>query len=186
MQALAAIFVSSVALVGPACEGGETAFADVQQPAALTTVDVLAMMRAIPEKAHQARPGRYDQAGDAREIAAGIAHVVTDRDTAALLSVYAAYESSNVKCAEGDRDANGIPKSLGAFQLQGVPREVACDPARAASVWLALAKDAQANHCQDSDPDDRLSILTGGSCTRGRLVARTRARIAREVAKATP
>lgn len=160
------------------------ALADVQQAAPLTTDDVVGMMRAIPEKAHPTRPGRYDQAGDAREIAAGIAHVASDRDMAALAAVYAAYESSNQKCAEGDRDANGVPRSLGAYQLQGVPREVACDPVRAASVWLALAKDAQANHCRNSDPDDRLSILTGGSCTRGRLVARTRARIAREVAKA--
>lgn len=172
---LALPFVLSVCQLEPV-----PAFADVQQPAALTTDDVMSLMRAIPEKAHPARSGRYDQVGDAREIAAGIAHVASDRGTAALMSVYAAYESSMQKCAIGDSG-----RSAGAWQLQYVPREVACDPMRAASIWLAMAKDAQ-TRCPDNEPDDKLAVLASGSCTRGRLVARSRARIAREVALATP
>ena len=142
----------------------------------LTSRQVLELMSRVPEKAHPSRVGHYDQAGDAKEIATGIANAAPGRQTAALMAVYAAYESSNQKCAVGDAG-----KSLGAFQLQFVPREVACDPARAASVWLAMANDAQ-TRCPGSEPDDRLSILTGGSCSRGVLVARTRARIAREIA----
>jgi hypothetical protein len=142
----------------------------------LTQQQVLELMSRVPEKAHPSRVGHYDQAGDAREIAAAIANVAPGRETASLMTVYAAYESSMQKCAVGDGG-----RSLGTWQLQFVPREVACDPARAASVWLSLVKDAQ-TRCPGSDPDDRLSILTGGSCSRGVLVARTRARIAREIA----
>ena len=151
---------------------------NADEPVRLTAAQVLQLMDKVPEKAHPARAGRYEQAGDAKEIAAAIAGVAPERDTAALMTVYAAYESSNQKCAIGDQG-----RSAGAWQLQYVPREVACDPARAASVWLSLARDAS-GRCLSSPPDDRLSVLTGGSCTRGVLVARSRARIARQVAAA--
>jgi hypothetical protein len=149
---------------------------NADEPVRVTPAQVLELMSRVPEKAHPSRAGRYDQAGDAREIAAAIAGVAPERDTAALMTVYAAYESSNQKCVVGDGG-----RSWGTWQLQYVPREVACDPARAASVWLAMARDAS-TRCPQSPPDDRLSVLTGGSCSRGVLVARTRARIARELA----
>jgi hypothetical protein len=176
-QALVALFVTLVSSA-PQCDlGGEPAFGSTEKP---STADVLSLMARVPEKAHPSRPGHYEQAGDAREIAAGIANAAGDRETAALLTVFAAYESSNQKCAIGDGG-----RSAGAFQLQYVPREVACDPMRAASIWLAMAKDAQ-TRCLNNEPDERLAVLTSGSCSRGRAVARTRVRIAREIAAATP
>ena len=98
---------------------------NADEPVRLTAAQVLQLMAKVPEKAHPARAGRYEQAGDAKEIAAAIAGVAPERDTAALMTVYAAYESSNQKCAIGDQG-----RSAGAWQLQYVPREVACDPAQ--------------------------------------------------------
>jgi len=160
--------------------------ADVRSDAQAVTVDeVLAMMKAVPEKAHPSRPGRYDQVGDAQEIARGIAMVAPQKDTAALLAVFAAYESSNQKCVGGDKNAAGEFQSWGTFQLRGVSMDTACNPELAAAYWLKLKAQAEAT-CAENPIDDRLAPLTGGSCERGRAVSRTRHRIARTVAAAVP
>lgn len=146
---------------------------------------VIDFMRRVPEKAHPSRPGRYDQAGDAKEIARAIADHAPDLDAASLMTVFAAYESSNEKCVGGDWDPVAkVYRSWGAWQLQNVPKEVACDPERAAPIWLALKASAEAT-CSALPPEDRLAPLAGGSCSNrgGRAVSRHRFAVAKKLAR---
>jgi hypothetical protein len=146
--------------------------AETERP---TRTDVLQMMARIPAKARPSVPGRYDQSGDASTVAQAIAVSAPDRETAALMAVFAAYESSNERCAVGDHG-----KSLGAWQLQKVEPEVACDPMRAAPIWLARKADSEAK-CANLPPDERLAMLASGSCDFGRAISRRRMQIARSL-----
>lgn len=98
------------------------------------------------------------------------------RGEAALMLVFAYHESAFKTCAAGDSG-----KSLGVFQLQRLPRAVACDPARAAVVWLARAHESYAK-CSMNDEDARLAALASGNCGHGRVLSARREKLALEVA----
>ena len=143
--------------------------------------EVRAMMARVPiESSSIAAPAHYERVGDARIIAQAIAHVARTRYEAAELVVYGAYESGYQKCAEGDRDEHGVPKALGAWQLQGVTRELACDPEHAARYWLATAE-ASREKCASNPPDERLAALVSGSCAHGHVKSRYREAVVRLV-----
>jgi len=138
--------------------------------------DVLEMMAKVPPA------GAYVRTGHARQIAEAIADHATAleglslRETEALLVVYAARESANTLCVKGDGG-----RSLGTFQLQGVSEGVACDPAQAVTAWLGRAS-ASIALCASNAPEERLAALASGSCDHGRLVARARMLLARQIA----
>lgn len=77
------------------------------------------------------------------------------------------------QCLRGDGG-----KALGLFQLQHTPEALACAPATAARLWLAMAH-ASTKRCSSLEPDEQLAALTSGSCDRGRQVSRRRMRAAR-------
>jgi hypothetical protein len=139
----------------------------------VTSADVLAMMGRLPSTEMGHAPYAWDRVGHAQEIAEAIATVAPDRETAATMAVYAVYEGGNRRCAVGDHG-----KAAGPFQVQGVPRAVACDPVQAARVWLAKARASWAD-CASLAPDDQLAELASGSCGHGRVLARRRAALAR-------
>lgn len=153
-----AMFAASIAIASPP-----------QHP--VSRDEVIAMMRAI-------HPG-WEHTGDAREIADAISRDAPDRYTAAVETVYAVRESGLRKCAEGDGG-----KSLGAWQLQGVDRTIACDPRRAAPVWRGMAEDS-IERCQANPPGTALAGLVSGSCERGRSIAKSRSELAERIEKET-
>ena len=135
MKNAAAVLVLAVLCVAPS--------RSVADPSTYETV--LKMMSKVPEKAHPSRPGRYDQTGDAKAIAAGIAAATDDGDDASLAVVFAAYESSNSlrdpsgECIGGDVDKATLEyQSWGPFQLNVhvASKEVACAPQMAAATWI--------------------------------------------------
>src|SRR3984957_16309104 len=155
---------------------------------------VLQMMAKVPEKAHGSRPGRYEQAGDAKAIARGIAAASPTLEDASLAVVFAAYESSNQlhdptgECIGGDADPVTLQyQSWGPFQLNAkiVPKAVACDPMQAPFAWLEL-KAAAEKHCASNPPEDRLASLASGSCTNrgGIKESRVRVRVAEQILEA--
>ena len=169
MRYLALLLTATTLIVSPA-----------RAAESLTADDVLTMVALIP--APNGRPGGYERAPDARRIADAIAATAdgsllgTPREDASLMAVFASYESGNRVCPAGDGG-----KALGAWQLHYAGREVACDPARAARWWLAVAR-ASVRLCADNPPDERLAALAGGTCARGRRLSATRVRLAREIA----
>lgn len=151
----------------------------------VTAADVVAMMAAVPTRGG-AFPGHYDRARDAVRIAVGIAAAVNDeqetvlddrRSDAALLAVFAAYESANHSCASGDRGA-----SLGFLQIQGVRASIACDPTAASREWLWRARVAMRT-CVESPPEERLALLASGRCSRARQLSRDRVELARRISE---
>jgi len=133
--------------------------------------DVLIMMASVPSAPGdpRSRPYRWDQVPGAGPIARAIAATAPDRLWAARMAVYAVHESAlSAECAVGDGK-----RSFGPWQLQGVARSVACDPAAAAPIWLERARHSLED-CSALPPHDRLAELTSGSCTRGRQLARLR------------
>lgn len=143
----------------------------------LATEDVLAMAARIPREASKTgEPAGYDRSPDARAIAAAVATVASDRQEAALLLVYAAYESDLHIAARGDGG-----KSRGPWQLKYVPDEVAFSPPRAAHYWLWLAAESK-RRCVDNPADEQLAALASGYCGRGRAKVRHRAEVARAIA----
>jgi hypothetical protein len=143
---------------------------------------VLAMMARIPPEARpKGKPAGYDRAHDARAVAHAVAATANSREQAALMTVYAAYESAFDTHARGDCNLDrSYCAAKGAFQLWNVPPEVADDPLKAAPKWLALAADAEAR-CAKNPPDERLAVLASGSCDRARPKVRRRAETARAI-----
>jgi hypothetical protein len=144
-----------------------------------STDDVLEYMARLPATETGDSQGyiRWDRVGHAREIAEAIATVAPSRIVAAEMTVYAVYEGGNRLCAKGD---HGM--SRGPFQLWGVPEKIACDPVQAARRWLVIA-DASRADCAKLEADAQLAELASGSCDRGRVLARRRAKLARDVAE---
>lgn len=149
----------------------------------VTSEEVLRMMAKVPavedeRSAAHDRPGHFERLGIAGELAVAIALVAPSRTAASLMVLYAAFEGGNLRCAEGDGG-----KALGPYQLQGVAREVACDPVASSRAWLRLA-DWSWKVCTkaESPPDERLAFLASGSCDRGRKKVRARAELARLIA----
>jgi len=151
----------------------------------VSVTDVLAMMDTMPgapgdPKSTTAYP--WSRKRGAESVARAIAATAPDREWAARMAVYTIHESSlHTECVAGDGG-----KSHGAFQLQGVPDAVACDPAKAAPVWLARARKS-AEDCAALPPSERMAELTSGSCARGRMLARLRESfVLRALARALP
>jgi hypothetical protein len=117
------------------------------------------------------QPAHFERSKDAIAIAHAIANAVNSEQDApitdsyehdaALMVVYAIYESGLRKCITGDGG-----KSIGTFQLQGWPVEIACDPNKAAQAWVRMAKNAQAM-CNENSQETNLAGLASGSCNRG-------------------
>lgn len=135
--------------------------------------EVMGMMDRIPGKpgdGPRGAPYAWSEKPGAPAVARAVATTAPDRTWAARMTVYAVLESGLELCAEGDGG-----KSLGPWQLQRAPREVACDPARAAAEWLARARQSESD-CALLPRDERLAELVSGSCTNrgGRKLARWR------------
>jgi hypothetical protein len=143
-----------------------------------TTADVLDIMSRIPPECAfysskcAMTPAGFDKIGDAKEVASAIAEGVRGEQDpwgrASIASVFAAYEAGNQKCAEGDSG-----KSLGVFQMKGIPRNIACSPRLEFPLWLSLVRYSE-SRCSDNDPDERLALLASGRCDRGRRKVRNR------------
>lgn len=96
-----------------------------------------------------------------------------------LLLTFAMRESSmRVHDRRGDCVLGDNGRAAGAWQLQNVPRELACSPAEAARIWLDMAH-RSVKRCSRLDPDARLAALASGNCEHGRAVSRERMRAAR-------
>ena len=131
---------------------------------------------------------KYSQIGSGREVSIAISRVADGsvtgdaREDAALMAVYAAFESANRGCAVGDGG-----KALGVWQLQYTSRTVACDPYKAALHWRAMARYSVKMCAADgmpgkADPLARLALVVSGDCIRGLKKTRERATLARRVA----
>ena len=168
------------------------AFADGPTWNGLHPEDVLTMMAKLPPEGclynpgRKCGPGRYDQGPDARALAAAIAKTAPSRDVAARMATYSSYESGNDAHARGDCRvvvdiAEKVCRAKCAFQLWGVPDEVADDPNRAAVEWLAMTAREE---CVGLPQDERLAGLAG-SCksTKARTKVRLREQAARDAAK---
>lgn len=145
---------------------------DVRADERVSVADVLAMMDTMPGAPGDPRSTaayHWSKKRGAESIARAIAMVAPDREWAARMAVYAIHESGlSVECLAGDGK-----KSLGTWQLQGVPEAVACDPAKAAPVWLGRARQSIAD-CSALPASERMAELASGSCDRGRMIARLR------------
>lgn len=154
----------------------------VQEHAA-TTDDVLAMMARVPVVD---RPGaktyRWDKVGDAKIIAKAISVHAPTVASAAELTVYAVREGGLRRCAAGDSDKTGHAHSFGTWQISDkrAAVEVACDPDKAAPIWLAIAASSRKD-CADLPPEEQLAELASGNCAHGRSKARDRAQMVASV-----
>jgi hypothetical protein len=156
-----------------------------------TTEDVLRMMSELPayecvldntcKDEKQYVSGHFDTLRDARLIAKVISNGVVQEDDswkrAAEAVVFAAYESGNDRCTVGDGG-----RSYGAWQVQGLSKDVACDPAREFPLWLSAVKRSE-SLCVDNPESERLAALASGSCDRGRRKVRGRENFAIELAR---
>jgi hypothetical protein len=157
----------------------------------LVTVDeVLAAMARVPERelsgtpAHEPRPGRFDRAKDAPEIAQAIAQAVNTSKplygsralTAALEVVHGGWESGFTRCARGDSG-----RSWGFLQLSiaHTDRFQACDPMLAARRWLRLATSVW---CANNPEGTELAAIESGRCDAAQNKARHRLEVARAIA----
>ena len=146
-------------------------------PAALTTDDVLAMMDRAPAHELGKTPYRWSRQGQANRIAAAIAKVAQSRDEAGDLVVFDLFESNNRLSAVGDHGQSHGPWQLSTKRARP---EVARDPEKAAAIWLELAARSRKD-CANLPEDERLAEVASGSCERGRVLARRRARLRRLV-----
>jgi hypothetical protein len=91
------------------------------------------------------------------------------------MAIYAVRESELSSGALGD---NG--KAIGVFQLQNTPASVAMNPVLAARAWYQLAL-RSIEYCSSNSEDERLTLITAGSCDHGRSIARRREQATRDV-----
>lgn len=159
---------------------GADAVADPQ----VSVTDVLAMMDTMPGEPGNPKSVAYhwSKKPGAAPVARAIAATAPDREWAARMAVYTVHESGlSTECVAGDGD-----RSHGAFQLQGVPNAVACDPMQAAPIWLARARQSIAD-CAALPESERMAELASGSCERGHQIARLRESfVLRALARALP
>jgi hypothetical protein len=147
---------------------------------ALSADDVLEMFARLPacEGCADDTRGHYERSPDAREIATAIVATVdgsllgSSWREAALMSVFAAFESNVHRCAVGD---GGL--SWGTFQLRGASRADACTPERAARIWYWRAQRITVL-CAGNPLEERLAALASGSCDRARAKVRHRFEVA--------
>jgi|HubBroStandDraft_1064217.scaffolds.fasta_scaffold34287_5 hypothetical protein len=146
--------------------------ARAEDPAPRATVaDVLAFMDTMPGEPGNPKSVAYhwSKKPGALAIAQAIAATAPDREWAARMAVYSIHEGGlSSECVNGDGG-----ESWGAFQLKDVPHDVACDPAKAAPVWLAMAQRSMQD-CAALPVSERMAELASGSCKKGHVVARQR------------
>lgn len=162
---------------------------DYQLPPTLEDVlrimsELPAMECALDQSCKDSRgygPGHFDSLRDAHLVAQaisdGVVHEEQPWKRAAEGVVFAAYESGNDRCAIGDGG-----KSVGAFQMGGLSRNVACDPRREFPLWLGAVKRSE-QACVDNQESERLAALASGSCNRGRQKVRNRENYAIQLVK---
>lgn len=162
---------------------------DYQLPPTLEDVlrmmnDLPAMECALDNSCKDKRgylPGHFDTLRDARLIAQVISEGVVHEDQpwkrAAEGVVFAGYEGGNDRCAIGDGG-----KSVGAWQVGGLSKDVACDPRREFSIWLSAVKRSE-QACADRPENERLAALASGSCDRGLSLVRRRENYAVQLVK---
>jgi|SRR5579872_733113 len=138
----------------------------------VTETEVLRMMSTVPGRPGDPRSAayRWDKKQGAPAVARAIVRTAPTREWAARMVVYAVHESGLQldPCAEGDGG-----KSLGPWQVGGVPEKVACDPDQAARVWLRLALQSESD-CASLPESERMAELVSGSCAKGHQLARRR------------
>jgi hypothetical protein len=143
--------------------------ARAEEPIAAT--DVLKMMDTMPAAPGDPRSKvfRWSSKPGAARVAEAIVAAAPDREWAARMAVYAIHESGlSMTCVAGDGGS-----SRGPWQLQGVSDTQACDPALAAPIWLAKARQSIAD-CASLAPAERMAELASGSCAKGHMIARLR------------
>jgi hypothetical protein len=182
------LILSAVLLSVLVCSGPQATAAPAD--ADVVTVDaVLAAMAQVPEReltgssAPEPRPGRYDRAKDAQEIARAIAQAVNSSAplygsrslTAAIEVVHGAWESGFQRCARGDHG-----KSWGFLQLSiaHTDRYEACDPFLAAKKWIRLAASVWCAHAPEGA---ELAAVESGRCDAAWDKARHRLEVARTI-----
>ena len=138
----------------------------------VTSAEVLKMMARIPGRPGdpQSKPYSWDKKKGAPDVAEAIAAAAPTRGWAARMVVYALHESG-VQLSPGISGDGG--KSKGPFQLQAIDEPVACDPLKAARIWLQFAERSEA-HCILLPEAERMAELVSGSCGKGRRLARRR------------
>ena len=156
-----------------------------------TTDDVLRMMSELPamecaldnscKDPRGYSSGHFDTLRDAHLVAKAISDGVVNEEEpwkrAAEGVVFAGYESGNDRCAIGDGG-----RSYGVWQVQGLSKDVACDPSREFSMWLSAVKRSE-TLCVDNAENERLARLASGSCDRGRRKVRNRENFAIQLVK---
>lgn len=144
---------------------------DARAESQVSVTDVLAMMDTMPGAPGNPKSVAYhwSKKPGAAAVARAIAATAPDREWAARMAVYTIHESGLAsECIAGDGN-----KSHGPWQLQGVPEAVACDPAKAAPIWLAMAQKSMSD-CSALPPSERMAELASGTCGHGHMVARLR------------
>jgi hypothetical protein len=155
-----------------------TTTANAAPETSVSVDDVLSMAAQIPpEQSPHSKPAGFHKSPDAQAVAAGIAANASSREEAALMVVYAAYESGLSILARGDGG-----KSRGPFQLKYVPDSVAYDPTAAAHYWLYLAGKSR-ELCSKNPEDEQLASLASGYCNVARTKVRLRAETARRISE---
>ena len=132
-------------------------------------------------------PAHFEKSHNATIISEAIAQAVNEEQDApitdsyehdaALMVVYAIYESGLRTCVKGDGG-----KSIGTFQIQGLD-SIACNPILAARAWIRIAKDAQAM-CSDNSIETNLAALASGFCDRGLKLVQHRYEVYQELVEA--
>lgn len=161
-------------------------------PPAVTEADVRGWLARIPSEGSQlgahpldAQPAGFDRSASA-DVVAAIAKNARTREEAALLTVFAAYESGartagkDGRCIGGDGHP-GTYRSYGAWQenIEHAGMVVACDANLAARWWIAL-RDEAAARC----PEAPLAPIIGGcNIPKARRQAAERAALAARLAR---
>jgi hypothetical protein len=135
--------------------------------------EVLSWMARLPVTEMAQRSGHWDRIGNAASIADAIAEVAPDRRTAAEMTVYAVFEGGNRACAMGDGN-----RSMGPWQLQRETPAVACNPQKAAAIWLTRAAQSRID-CAALPENEQLAALSSGNCGHGHVVSRRRDALAK-------
>jgi len=148
----------------------------------LTDLAVLLLSVLLPTWSHPRSPDRLliaRSVAEAVELDEKPPLTGTKMGDVALMMRFARKESTIlITDSRGECIAGDGGKALGTFQLQYTPAALACSPATAARIWLVMAHES-VRRCAASDPDDRLALVTGGRCDRGRTESRSRFEAAR-------
>lgn len=134
---------------------------------------------------HPAAPKQPDAAVIAQAMAQAVAAdgeepITGSKEGDLALGLRFAWDESNLRMVDsrGECLTGDGGKALGPLQLQHTPAALACAPAPAAKIWLAMAH-GSARRCSTLEEGARLAALASGNCDHGREVSRRRMRAAR-------